>query len=422
MPELLEDALSAWRECPSELPPFPRTFGPAEQAERERQLDRFLDGIQTELQRLPRTRADREAAHARITAAFVTFGRAAMEFTDAHLELLLGGGFSAVGTDLGKQARRFDPAVSAEDILQASRNAWTACGLEVLLGESMRLTPAIFAYSMLYPYTDNYLDDPAVSREAKHGFSVRFGKRLAGESVEATNAHEDAIWRLVGLIEGQYPRAASPAVFASLLRIHSAQENSIRLLRQGTSAADCDVLRLSFEKGGSSVLADGYLAAGALTAVQSRFIFDWGVLLQLADDLQDVQQDCRDGVLTVFSQAAPNEKLDAITARTLQFGGRVMLELRALPAPDCAALEDLIARSATSMLIRSAGEAPELYSAAFLAELERHSPFRFEFLSARRKQFARRSGLLVRLFEAFLEGDDDEAAFPLLPGALMPRL
>jgi hypothetical protein len=84
-------------------------------------------------------------------------------------------------------------------------------------------------------------------------------------------------------------------------------------------------------------------------------------------------------------------------------------------------LKDLMERSATSMLIRSAGEAGELYSAEYLAELETHSPFRFSFLNARRKQFARRSGLLVRLFEAFLEGDEDEPAFPLLPSSLMPR-
>jgi hypothetical protein len=73
------------------------------------------------------------------------------------------------------------------------------------------------------------------------------------------------------------------------------------------------------------------------------------------------------------------------------------------------------------MFIRSAGEAGELYSSEYLARLESHSPFRFSFLNARREQFARRSGLMVRLFEAFLEGDEDEAAFPLLPASLMPR-
>jgi hypothetical protein len=49
------------------------------------------------------------------------------------------------------------------------------------------------------------------------------------------------------------------------------------------------------------------------------------------------------------------------------------------------------------------------------------SPFRFSFLSDRRRKFERHSGLMGKLFEAFLAGDPDEPAFPLLPSSLMPR-
>jgi len=274
---------------------------------------------------------------------------------------------------------------------------------------------------MLYPYTDNYLDDPCISREAKLGFNERFGRRLAGEAAAAANTREDAIWRLIEMIEEQYARAACPQVFASLLRIHHAQEASLRLLRRGGAGA-VDVLRLSFEKGGASVLADGYLAAGSLTPEQARFVFAWGVLLQLADDLQDILQDRRDGVLTLFSECDSPESLDALTSRTFQFGERVLHRMHELAGPECRALKELMSRSAVSMLVRSAGEVPELYSSEYLAVLETHSPFRFEFLNSRRRQFARRRGLVLRLFEAFLEGEDDEAAFPLLPGSLLPRV
>src|SRR5262249_38831668 len=157
-----------------------------------------------------------------------------------------------------------------------------------LFGRAMRLTPSIFAYSMLYPYTDNYLDDPSVSAETKRGFSVRFGRRLSGDRLEPANRHEGFIWGLVALIEEEDSRSEYPQVFDSLIQIHSAQEKSIRLLRKAGAAGDVDVLRLSFEKGGTSVLADGYLAGGTLTSDQRRFVFYWGILLQLADDLQDV--------------------------------------------------------------------------------------------------------------------------------------
>ena len=421
MTELLQESIALWQKCPVSLPSFERTFQPEDQAAREAQLEQFLAGLQTELRSLPRTRAEREAARERITTAFVRLGRNGLDLEDRHLELLLNRGFSAIGTELARRARRFDPQVSTADILQASRNAWTACGLQVLFGRPMQVTPAIFAYSMLYPYTDNYLDDPSISREAKLGFSGRFGLRLAGETVDAVNDREAAIWRLIGLIEEEYSRAEWPQVFASLLAIHHAQENSIRLLRHGLARQGIDVVRLSFDKGGTSVLADGYLAAGSLSREQAQFVFGWGVLLQLADDLQDVREDCQDGMLTVFSEHAGQKPLDEVTSRTLHFGQRVMCAMERLAGPECRALKELILRSSRSMLIRSAGETPELYSPNYLAELETHSPFRFASLKKQRRQLVKRRGLLIQLFEVFLEGEEDEPAFPMLPGSLMPR-
>ena len=69
----------------------------------------------------------------------------------------------------------------------------------------MRLTPSIFAYSMLYPYTDNYLDDPSTSLAAKLEFSGRFRQRLEGYAIAALNEQEATIWRLVEIIEEEYP-------------------------------------------------------------------------------------------------------------------------------------------------------------------------------------------------------------------------
>ena len=419
--QLLEESIAIWKESPACLPGFERTFTAVEQAVREAQLDTFLESIERELRSLPRNRPERQAARERITRAFAGFARAGLDLEDRHLELLLGGGFPALGTELARRARRFDPGVSTADILQASRNTWTACALQLLLGGTMQLTDSIFAYSMLYPYTDNYLDAPSVSGEAKLGFNARFGRRLAGEEAAPENHHEELIWRLVGLIEGQYDRAAWPQVFASLMAIHHAQQNSIRLLRLGRGEEGVDVVRLSFDKGGASVLADGYLAGGALSREQAQFAFTWGVLLQLADDLQDVREDCRDGMLTVFSEIAGREPLDERTSRTLQFGKRVMGWIDGVAGPDCGALKEMIERSSRSLLIRAAGEAPDLYTGGYLAELEVHSPFRFAFLNDRRQRLASRSGLLSRVFEAFLAGDEDEPAFPLLPSSLMPR-
>jgi hypothetical protein len=420
---LLQETVELWQHSPATLPPFERAYTEDEQAAREGDLRQFLESLRAEVRRLPRTRVDRAAAHGRITDSFERFARSGLELQDSHVDLLLRRGFAAVGTALAREARRFDPAVSAADIFQATRNAWTACALQMLLGREMGLTPAIFAYSMLYPYTDNYMDEPGVTRDAKSVFSARFGRRLAGEAVAPANQREEGIWRLVGMVETQYPRVDYPQVFESLLAIHRAQENSLRLLRGSPAATDVDVLRLGFAKGGLSVLADAYLAAGSLSHAEARFAFAWGVALQLADDLQDVREDGRAGVLTLFSIAAEAaEPLDALTSRTMQFARAVAQQMPRLPGLRFQALEELIRKSSSSLLIRAAGAAGDLHTTGYVSSLEAHSPFRFAFLGHQHREMAQREGPLTRLFDAFLAGDDDEPAFPLLPGSLMPRV
>jgi hypothetical protein len=204
------------------------------------------------------------------------------------------------------------------------------------------------------------------------------------------------------MIEGQFGRSRYPQVFESLLAIHRAQEKSLLLARHNGSPHDVDVLGITFEKGGASVLADGYLAAGALTEAQAEFIFGWGVFLQLGDDLQDVQEDMRNRRLTLFSQAAGHRPLDALTNRTLQFGTRALARLDDFGAPGSEPVKELVKRSGVALLVNAAGAAGRLFSEAYLRELETHSPFRFSFLNKRRKEFTRKQGLLTRLIEAFV--------------------
>ena len=428
MHSLLTNSLDRWRRLPPGLPALGRKYELEEQRSRERALDAFLAAIQSSLTALPKNRTDRERVHVLISQAFVRLGREALDLNDEHLALLLQGGFSAIGTELGRMARRLDVPASVGDIVQASRNAWTACGLQLLCGRPMRLTPSIFAYSMLYPVTDNYMDDPQVQKASKLEFSVRFGERLAGQPCPARGDHEALTWRLIEMIESEHARSERPRVYESLLAIHHAQQASLRLMRQPKSPDQSEVSELSFWKGGSSVLADGYLAAGVLAPVEERFIFDWGVLLQLADDLQDVREDLAGGATTLFTMASRDGTLNELTARTLQFGQQVMAEMADLPSHADAsdvpggvqALRQLIERSSKSVLIRAAGELGESYSPGFLTELEAYSPFRFAYLRERRQQMVRRSSLMGKLFEAFLDGDDGPV-FPLLPNSLMPR-
>ncbi len=377
-----------------------------EQQRREKAYDEALRAVERELKRTPRSKTERLQTQARITAAFARFSAKALGLEPDAIDLLIHD-FLPVGTQLARWARRFDPSLSMPDIVQACRNAWTACGLQPLLGERVGLTSSILGYSLLYPYSDNYLDRADVSGEAKLRFSERFRGRLRGDAVFAEDDREAAIWNLVGLIEEQYPRADYPKVFDCLLAIHRAQEQSIAQMESSDIFDDAQVLAMSCAKGGSSVMADACLSHGWLNPQESRFSFEWGVLLQLGDDLQDVRQDLERGSVTMFSRAASIGKpLDSLVLQLISFSERVGARMDDLPN-GTAMLRELLRMSWRSLIIGAIAESHEFFTPQFLQEAERCSQFRYGFLRARNNKLASRQGLYATLFDAFLEAPDD---------------
>jgi hypothetical protein len=217
------------------------------------------------------------------------------------------------------------------------------------------------------------------------------------------------------LIEEQYPRARYPQVFECLLAIHRAQEESIAQLRSCNHFGGDDLLRMSCAKGGSSVLADACLAHGGLSGEESRFSFEWGVLLQLGDDLQDVREDIRRGSVTLFSRAAMlGRPLDGLVIQLLNFSEQVGARMDDL-SNGTGMLKKLLRMSWRSLIVGAVANSHEYFSPGFLDEAERWSPFRFEFLRTRNERLTRRQGLYAMLFEAFLEAreaDDGELPVP----------
>lgn len=406
--------IEVWNGCAARPAQGGPRYCAAEQARREQAYDEGLEAVEREAKRKPRTKADRLQAQQRITATFARFSATALDLPDDAVELLTDD-FLPVGTKLARWARRFDESLSMADIIQANRNAWTACGLQPLLGEGIELTPSILGYSLLYPYTDNFLDCTDVSSGEKRRFGERFRRRLDGEGLAAECSREATLWALVELVEGQYSREGYAQVFDCLLAIHRAQEGSVAQVGLDADVADSEVLRISCAKGGSSVLADACLARGELNRGESRFGFEWGVLLQLGDDLQDVREDLQRGSITLFSRAAAmGTPLDGLANQLLSFSELVGARMDGL-AHGTAMLKDLLRMSWRSLIVGAVADSHEFFSPEFVAETERSSPFRFEFLRARRKRLASREGLYAVLFDAFLEAPDEDDLDLALP-------
>ena len=82
------------------------------------------------------------------------------------------------------RATLYDPGIQHAEVFKAGRTVWFMVAFQLILGQDVRLTPSIFGYNMLYPYTDNLVDDPNLSSQEKTRFAKEFRSRLAGEVTE----------------------------------------------------------------------------------------------------------------------------------------------------------------------------------------------------------------------------------------------
>lgn len=388
-----------WERADPRAPPCSEVFDPPRQARCEDRLTALVDAFLAEAARRSASQADWSDAQRRLAPRLDDLASEVLGWPGERLHALPGAAFREQLERFPAVARRFDPALATTDIYQAGRNALTMHCLQHLLGVPVRLTPSVFAYSLLYPYTDNYLDDAGLEHEEKLDFSARFARRLLGDSVAPSGEYEAQVFRLVGLIEREFDRSTYPDVYRALLAIHAAQERSLALFDLPDEAVS-QVMEICFLKGGASVLADGYLVAGSLTRGQAECIFGLGVFLQLRDDLEDVVSDREDHQQTPFSVGF-DDGLDAPTARTLALGRSVFAGLGSFCLADDPVVE-LIGRTLPLTVIDAAASLSDHFSRPFLTELERRSPCRLTVLAEQRARLQSPGVPLTRLLAAWL--------------------
>lgn len=381
---------------------MPHNYSPGEQNANETILENLINGLEYEMKHLPVEKEDRQKQANRLKMQGQQFLSRILHLEQQQIDFIEHSGMLEAAEEFTRMARAFDPNLSAKDIYQAGRNVMTMNLIQLLLNLPVEVTPSVFAYSLLYPYTDNYLDDSAISPATKRAFNHRFQHRLTGVAVHPSNQHEAVIDTLVSMIETQWERARYPGVYESLLAIHSAQGKSLGMAVPAASPYELDVLGVSFEKGGASVLADGFLVAGQVNKDQAAAMFGYGSFTQLMDDLEDVQEDLKNGQQTLFSQTARHWPLDNLTNRVFHFGKAIFHDLEAFQSPAVDPIKDLMDRAVAPLLINSIGLAGSLYSKNYLRQVEAHFPFCFGALHRQQKKLERKKINLERLVNTFM--------------------
>jgi len=394
-----------WGKCSSSFPEFSKLYPSTEKLSKEKSLDQFLSSIKSFRKQRISKKGLTEAEHQLFFSNTRGFLRDGMDFTDRQLEMMFSDEMIGLTKIFVIEAREFDSGLSFSDIFQACRNVWIMNGLQLIMGLPMKLTPSIFAYSLLYPYTDNMIDDPLISNFDKLIFSERFRLRLSGQNLEPKGKTEQAIFRLVELIETEYSRIDFPEVYESLLGIHDAQTNSMKLIKTKSQLSEADILKICLTKGGASVLADGFLVAGKLTEAQRYFLFGYGAYLQLLDDIQDIEEDFRDGLMTVFSGSAFQSPLDEKLNKTYWFGEEVMKSLDYFDGQNLDLFKSLMRRSMDLFIAEAIAQTPNAYSREYVTSFESWSPFHFSYIRKQKKEFTPYNGFLLTAIEeiAFTE-------------------
>jgi hypothetical protein len=376
---------AAWTEAHADLSRFGATVELAAKLEREQRAERYVKEMEARLRRWPTSPAGRATWRQELLTAM---RRIAGDYLDGDAEgldqLFTAEGLEAT-RQFVRQARTFAPVITDQSLFQALRNLWVTHSVQLFLQAPVALTPALFAYSMLYPWTDNRLDDPCLERTAKVAFGDWLTLRLAGLKAAPRDLHAEQVGRLVGMIEQRYPKAEFPEVYLSLRAIHQAQMQSLNQQEAGRAWDQQALLNLSIAKGGASVLTDAYLVRGSLSQDEAEFTFAYGVLLQFMDDLQDFGEDLGNRHMTIFTLQARLVPLDEVTSRLWTFTQKVLWKFNGFASAQSASLKSLIQDNFRLLLVQTVARNPEFYSPGFVRQVEAASPVRFSYLAGREK-------------------------------------
>lgn len=381
---LQQKYLQAWWLTESTLPDFFKTYTLKEQKEIEKEMSLFLEKI-----------LDYSDQYGSAENAEGMDFRDPIERVRSYVEKLFGAAGIEIDDTFSRgivlstnifidKIKNFDPALAPENIYQALRNIWVMNTLQIYFDRGLGCTDSMFAYSMLYPYTDNIMDDVTTGLEEKLRISQNLKKRLEGEPYSQPRGIEKKIAALVKLVEEEYPRHRHPALYQSLLGIYNAQIKSLVQQSRDVPPHVVDIPGISFEKGGTSVLADGYLLAGDLSEERQDLCFGLGAFLQLADDIQDIVTDKKNCHITLFSQGAGRWELDALANKLFRFIPVVVPGNNTDPGKK--KLDDLFHRSFHLHIMEAVGKNSELYSSGYIKDLQAHFPVRFSFLKKMRRK------------------------------------
>jgi len=275
-----------------------------------------------------------------------------------------------------RSARQFSPELSIDGIGQAIRNYIVYLMFDELNQMNHVFNTACFGYSMLYPFTDNYLDSDEYSDEEKKQYNQMIQDKIEGNVIHPNSIHQKKTCDLLQAIESKYPRDYDSTISNLLLMMLEAQEDS--LLQQNTTSTLTyeERLDVSVYKGGISVLIDRFFVEKEITEEDLIFYLEFGFFLQLADDLRDIDEDSNNCNQTIFTLDFRFEEQEKIVNKMLHFLHKIMASYQA----DNNIFKDFILSNCYQLIYLSVAGSKCFFSKEYLDQLENYLSVTFLFL------------------------------------------
>lgn len=378
--EIIRQVRSTWESQTESFPAFlwenPRIFpvtNAQQKKENEESAQAFLRQTQKKFRRSPKD-GDRQALEKSLEQDFIEFlGREKIICVAQAMGKELLEAFVQEAKHFIDRVRDFDGALGREQIWQALRNYLIYAVIADLQGEAQRAGDQILAYSLLYPYTDNYIDDTGVSGECKRRYNRMIAEKLSGGQAAPHSFLEEKTCLLLDMILGACgSRSAEEKIAGELLQLLCAQSCSIGQRHMTVE----QILETSIWKGSTSVVADYLFSTRRWTEEEEKFYRKFGFLLQLTDDLQDMEEDGKSGSRTLMTECKDLWERERRVNRLLWYTWNVLTEFQ----PVNPRLREFILRNCVSVILAAVGMNAPLFSEAYLAGLDPYMAFSVDFL------------------------------------------
>ncbi len=291
-----------------------------------------------------------------------------------------------------KQVRHFSPELRFDEIGQAIRNYIVYAMFKVIHLVPTGFSNAGFGYSMLYPFTDNYIDGSKPSSTEKQKYNQLIRDKLLGKKVRPQCKHHKKTCDLLQAIASDYPREKDDRIYTLLLMMLEAQEESLRQQNQQFTLSEEERLNISLFKGGVSVLVDRFLVNKELTPADFHFYLGFGFFLQLADDLQDIKEDSGKGYQTLFTVDLTKEREEKLVNKLFHFLYRIMDTYSA----ENDTFKNFVLASSNQLIYTSLCGSKEFFTPEYQRRIEMFLPITMAFLETTRANSLERQTELVQ--------------------------